>query len=465
MLYTMTDDFVRRARDKHGDKQTERTATFKKRAKEVHGDRYEYDRAECTGRHKKVTITCRMHGDFEQIAGNHLNGSGCPKCAGKSCWRPTPAEFVAEAARVHTDKGYDLSRTVYAGSARKVTVGCPVHGFFDIIATLFVNGAGCQRCSMPNRGMQTPEFVARCKGIHGAERFDYSDVGAIKSVATDFVSIKCNKCDKTFTQRAYSHLRGLNGCPTCSITKPHTTESFIEAARKCHGDKYMYDDCEYTTSASPVTITCSAHGQYIQAPSSHLAGRGCPVCGLISRALQKTKSTEEFVASAKLKHGDKYDYNDAVYSKCDEPVAIRCKKHGVFEQTAGSHLAGRGCPACAHAGFSQMAIEWIEYMSRKRGIPFRHALNGGEVKLDGIGKIDGFNEEHREGLEFHGSMWHGDPTLYSHDDINPVNGVPMNVLYEETMARDQRYRDAGITLHVMWESEWLTLRKKVLCSQ
>ena len=30
--------------------------------------------------HNRITITCPIHGDFEQIAQSHLNGHGCPKC-------------------------------------------------------------------------------------------------------------------------------------------------------------------------------------------------------------------------------------------------------------------------------------------------------------------------------------------------------------------------------------------------
>ena len=29
---------------------------------------------------KKVIITCPIHGDFEQLSYNHLQGKGCPKC-------------------------------------------------------------------------------------------------------------------------------------------------------------------------------------------------------------------------------------------------------------------------------------------------------------------------------------------------------------------------------------------------
>lgn len=46
----------------------------------VHKDRYIYDKVNYTGNKKKICITCKIHGDFNQIAADHLRGCGCPKC-------------------------------------------------------------------------------------------------------------------------------------------------------------------------------------------------------------------------------------------------------------------------------------------------------------------------------------------------------------------------------------------------
>jgi hypothetical protein len=54
---------------------------FITRSKDVHGDTYEYDKCIYINSYNKVTITCRIHGDFEQIPFNHLKGNGCKKCA------------------------------------------------------------------------------------------------------------------------------------------------------------------------------------------------------------------------------------------------------------------------------------------------------------------------------------------------------------------------------------------------
>ena len=60
----------------------------------------------------------------------------------------------------------------------------------------------------------------------------------------------------------------------------------------------------------------------------------------------KNKTTEEFIADAKKKHGSKYDYSKSNYKGSDKPVTIICKKHGSFNQIAGDHTQGHGCTDC-----------------------------------------------------------------------------------------------------------------------
>lgn len=54
---------------------------FIDKLKKIHGDKYTYDKVQYKGCSEKVTITCKKHGDFCALAGNLLQGHGCPKCA------------------------------------------------------------------------------------------------------------------------------------------------------------------------------------------------------------------------------------------------------------------------------------------------------------------------------------------------------------------------------------------------
>ena len=57
-------------------------------------------------------------------------------------------------------------------------------------------------------------------------------------------------------------------------------------------------------------------------------------------------TTEEFIAKAKMVHGDKYDYSKVEYVGQKAKVCILCKEHGEFLQTPYDHLSGHGCIKC-----------------------------------------------------------------------------------------------------------------------
>ncbi len=63
--------------------------------------------------------------------------------------------------------------------------------------------------------------------------------------------------------------------------------------------------------------------------------------------MSKRKTTEEFIAEAKLVHGNKYDYSKVEYTGRHNKIAIICPIHGKFEQSPKHHLSSNyGCPYC-----------------------------------------------------------------------------------------------------------------------
>ena len=54
---------------------------FIKRARKKHGDKYDYSRVNFDKITDKICIICPKHGEFWQIATDHLQGCGCPKCS------------------------------------------------------------------------------------------------------------------------------------------------------------------------------------------------------------------------------------------------------------------------------------------------------------------------------------------------------------------------------------------------
>lgn len=54
---------------------------FKFKANKKHNNFYDYDKINYINGKTKTTITCKIHGDFDQLPESHLSGHGCKKCA------------------------------------------------------------------------------------------------------------------------------------------------------------------------------------------------------------------------------------------------------------------------------------------------------------------------------------------------------------------------------------------------
>lgn len=129
-----------------------------------------------------------------------------------------------------------------------------------------------------------------------------------------------------------------------------TMLAFLVNARAKHGNKFDYGRAIYVNSKTPVVIICPIHGEFSQRPDVHVKSLwGCKKCGTASMADQRRRSPDEFIGAARKVHGDTYDYADVEYVNDSTNVDIRCRIHGLFQQTPNNHLSGKGCMDCGHA--------------------------------------------------------------------------------------------------------------------
>ena len=192
-----------------------------------------------------------------------------------------------------------------------------------------------------SRKLTKEEFVKKAREVHG-DKYDYSKVEYKSN--KEKVCIICKEDGHgKFYQTPSSHLKG-SGCPMCTVeNRKYTTENFIKRAKKKHGNKYDYSKVDYKNNKEKICIICKeeGHGEFYQAPSDHIQGKGCPRCGSTIKLTKK-----EFIKRAKEKHGGKYDYSKVDYKNCTTKVCIICPDHGEFYQLPSDHFNGRGCSKC-----------------------------------------------------------------------------------------------------------------------
>lgn len=109
---------------------------------------------------------------------------------------------------------YDYSKVAYAGSHRKVSIVCHIHGPFEATPSDHATGTGCPPCSW----------------------------------------------DKVAAERRF--------------TEDELNLRLLEV----HGERYTHDITGYRNNTTKLKILCPDHGEFFQAASAHLMGAGCPTC-------------------------------------------------------------------------------------------------------------------------------------------------------------------------------------------
>lgn len=204
-----------------------------------------------------------------------------------------------------------------------------------------------------SRRKTTTEFIDDAIRVHG-DRYDYSLVAYQSSCKK--VKILCST-HGAFEQTPSNHLTGF-GCLLCGLRSAgqyhkKSTASFVEEARRIHGDAYDYSKAIYSGAREKVTIICAKHGAFEQTSSVHLAckpGEACLSCSYEKRGARSQTEFDDFLKRAFSVHGDTYDYSfvEASYCGTNKNIDILCRTHGKFKQTPANHLRGEGCRKCSH---------------------------------------------------------------------------------------------------------------------
>jgi len=230
---------------------------FIRRAKETHGDKYFYGITKYTGAFKKVNIFCRKHGKlFSLIAGDHTQGRGCPLCTKEKekpneVQRVSIQEFITRACIKHGGK-YDYSLVQFKYTKDKISIVCKEHGVFTQEVTKHLLGCGCRSCAngrnkngwsynlWEKQGNQSPGFEAfrlyviklvgtdgeefykvgktfravSSRIVKGAILYKFTIVKVVEGTAKE-ISVLERRMHKSNKQWKYVPTKRFDGCNEC----------------------------------------------------------------------------------------------------------------------------------------------------------------------------------------------------------------------------------------------------------
>lgn len=318
---------------------------FIERAKIRHINKYDYSKTVYSKTHEKVTIICPEHGEFKQTPHNHLAGQGCPKCgilSTRNSHKKYNTANIIEKFIEIHGEIYDYSKFIYNGFNTKSIIICKTHGEFYQTPSSHLRGLGCAKCGH--------EKTASSKRSSILEFISKANIIHNKKYDYSKVNYINSKTKVTITcpihgeflQSPSIHLSG-SGCPKCSGKLKYTKDEWIEKANKKHNFKYDYSNVEYINNKTKVNVICPIHGPFFQTPNDHLDGCGCPKCKIDNQRF----SIEKILELMKATHGSKYDYSKSDIKTTADKIKIICPEHGEFWQTPGNHIyLSHGCPRC-----------------------------------------------------------------------------------------------------------------------
>lgn len=274
-----------------------------------------------------------------------------------------------------------------------------------------------------------------------------------------YLQFKCEQ-GHTFNGTLNNTITAKHGCPHCklhndSLNKRTPWDDIVKQSNIIHKHKYQYEESSYTKYVEVITIICPKHGKIQISPHDHIYHkRGCKFCNEESINQQRK---ENILKRCSDIHNNFYDYSKVVYKNSYTNVIINCPKHGEFKQSLNTHLRGYGCKLCSVAGVSKKALYWLKQEELKDNISIQHALNGGEYKIPNTRYyVDGYCEETNTVYEFHGDVFHGNPVKYQPlDHCHPYDKkITAGVLYFKTVKKEQKLKQMGYNVVILWESEF-----------
>ncbi len=195
------------------------TDDFIKKARLKHGTAYDYSLVRYKNCSLNVEIICHQHGKFHQRPDHHLAGSGCPKCADMKTadQNKMPTFTMFQKFKERHDNFYSYPNQSEVKTLKdKIIITCPIHGDFLQVANYHMRGSGCVLCShekTSKRQKLDHEFLLkRLRSINANKyEFDISNYETLHSV----IEVFCFEHQIKFKARVGNFLKGKIGCPCC----------------------------------------------------------------------------------------------------------------------------------------------------------------------------------------------------------------------------------------------------------
>lgn len=197
------------------------TEQFVKNAIDKYGDKFNYEKVNYTKSNIKINLFCNTcKNNFLITPNSHLNSKtgGCSFCKSKLLSKKfsmSNEDFIEKSKIMHGDRFYYLSE--YKNNRTKIQLKCKICKInFEQTPNSHYKTKGCIKCNFKARGSLNKKFTIVEFENKAKNRFsnnytyyqDYINNG-------EKIKITCKKHKCTYKQSPNNHLNGKRGCRKC----------------------------------------------------------------------------------------------------------------------------------------------------------------------------------------------------------------------------------------------------------
>ena len=248
--------------------------------KEKHKDKINlnFDKVYIDNIHSYITVTCKIHGDYQYKAYQLLHDDfQCKFCNKENKNNKTAQKHYDNFIKLAKEKWpyIDYSHTELPNKEnryKKYKIICPIHGEQEIIDTTFLK-CGCPKCDIGinkgkavNRNYTNEEFINELKNIY-KNKYDYSEVNYINWSTK--VKLKCEKHGWFYREPARL-IHDIRGCPYCQKSllenkiATFLNENNIEYIREYNPDFLGYKRIDFYLPKYNCGIECQGRQHFYQ---------------------------------------------------------------------------------------------------------------------------------------------------------------------------------------------------------
>ncbi len=430
---------------------------FTKKAIETHGDKYDYSKVVYSKTHDPVIIICKKHGEFKQAPVNHFRGQGCPHCA-RATRKQTKLKKYGDACYNNPEQRKQTNLERYgheniAQGTKKEKI--KQNNLEKYGVEHYTNRAKALETSLEKYGDQfynNQEQITKTNLDRYGGNPQQNKLVREKTKRTCLdrygVEYTC-KSDEFLKNREFTWNKKYGGHPLATKEVREKIKQTMTERYGCHSKQTDEVKQKYkNTCLAKYGVETALQNEAVQARivQSNLNNYGV--------AYYNQKHMAEVLPLLQ-----DYTWLYEQYVELQKTATQIADELGIVDTTVGRYLKHHEIAIKLNYGYSYACITWLESVMETEGIYIQHMLNIGEYRFPEMSRCtaDGYCAKTNTIYEFHGDYWHGNPDIYAPNVYNKSLHKSMGELYQKTTDRENKIKELGYNLVVMWESDFNNL--------